>query len=348
MKRPEGFDAPKAQKDEARRPGKSAPSPGRPERAERAKPAAQAKQPAQPRQAEQRPDRPARQEQAGRPVVVSPLARPPRQPRAERPEPVPRAQRKAERREAKRFTRGSRRRRAVWVTLLGIVTVLVLVLVVAVFSPILALRTIEVDGVSAIPASTVQQALSGEIGTPLALLNDQQIRTRLSRIILIRSYTTEVVPPNTLVVRIVEREAIGVLPDHGQYDQVDPAGVVLRTTPTTAGLPIIDIGKAGVDSPGFAAAVKVLLAMPSSVLTEVNSISATTLDNVSLTLDKSSQTIFWGSSAQSDLKAQALAALLPKCTSQQVLNVSAPLAVACGPAQPTPTPTPTPTATSGT
>ena len=344
MKRPEGFDAPKSPKDDARRPAKPA---APPERAAVVSPIGRPPVAARPSSVK-RPVAPAGSEQPGaprRPTVDAREKLP-----TEHPTPVPRARRKVEKREARRFTRGSRRRRAVWLTLFGIVAVLVLVVLVAVFSPILALRTIEVDGVSAIPASTVQQALSGEIGTPLALLNDQEIRTKLSSIILIRSYTTEVVPPNTLVVRIVEREAIGVLPDHGQYDQVDPAGVVLRTTPTTAGLPIIDIGKAGVNSPGFAAAVKVLLAMPSSVLGEVSSISATTVDNVSLTLDKSTHTIIWGSSAQSDLKAQALAALLPKCTSQQVLNVSAPLAVACGPAQPTPTPTPTPkpTATSGT
>lgn len=219
------------------------------------------------------------------------------------------------------------------------------VLLVAVFSPILALRTIEVDGVSAIPASTVKSALSSQLGTPLALLNDQQIRDRLSRIILIRSYTTEIVPPGTLVVRIVEREAIAVVPDGNDYDQVDPAGVVLRKSATPAGLPVIDIGGSGVNSAGFAAAVKVLLAMPSSILGQVKSISATTLDNVSLTLKQGNHTILWGSSAQSDLKARALTTLLRTCASQQVLNVTAPLALACGPAQKVPTSTPTSTGT---
>ena len=218
---------------------------------------------------------------------------------------------------------------------------MVAVLLVAVFSPILALRTIQVDGVSAIPASTIQSALSGQLGTPLALLNDQTIRAKLGRIILIRSYTTEIVPPNTLVVRIVERQAIAVIPDGNRYDQVDPAGVVLRKSATTAGLPLIDIGNSGVGSAGFASAVKVLLAMPSSVLTQVKSISATTLDNVSLTLNQGTHTILWGSSAQSDLKAKALTTLLKTCASQQVLNVTAPLALACGPAQKVSTPSPT-------
>ena len=55
---------------------------------------------------------------------------------------------------------------------IGIVGLLVAVLLIAVFSPILALRTIQVDGVSAIPASTVQRALSSQLGTPLALTRE--------------------------------------------------------------------------------------------------------------------------------------------------------------------------------
>jgi cell division protein FtsQ len=244
----------------------------------------------------------------------------------------------------RRFTRSSRRRRLTVVSAIGVVVVLVGVLAVAVFSPILALRTISVQGTSAIPSAQVTNALSSQLGTPLALLDDGKIRAELSHIILIRSYVTEIVPPNTLVVRIVERKAIGALHTSKGYDQVDPAGVVLATSGTPAGLPVINIGKAGVNSAGFAAAVKVLLAMPSSVLAQVGSISATTLDNVSLTLSQGNHTVLWGSADQSDLKAAALLTLLKNCATQPVLNVTAPLALACGPAQVTPTATPTPTA----
>ena len=227
-------------------------------------------------------------------------------------------------------------------SLLGIVVLLLGVLAVAVFSPILALRTIRVEGTSAIPAVTVEDALKGQLGTPLALLDDGKIRSELSSLILIRSYVTEVVPPNTLVVRIVERKAIGVLRTGLTYEQVDPAGIVLATSATSAGLPVIQIGKSGVDSAGFAATVKVLLAMPASVLAQIGSISATTLDNVSLTLTQGNQTVIWGGADQSDLKAAALAALLKKCAGQPVLNVTAPLALACGPAQVIPSSTATP------
>ncbi len=291
------------------------------------------------------PDRNARDAPRSR---VTPLARPsstttvaPRQKPAAAPKGPGRSERRAVRAEARRFTRASRRRRLTVASAFGVVVLLVAVLAVAVFSPILALRTIRVEGTSAIQASTVQDALSGQLGTPLALLDDARMRSELSHIILIRSYVTEIVPPNTLVVRIVERKAIGALRTGTTYEQVDPAGVVLATSGTPAGLPVIEIGKSGVNSAGFAAAVKVLLAMPASVLTQVGSISATTLDNVSLTLTQGKQTVIWGSAAQSNLKAAALATLLKKCAGQPVLNVTAPLALACGPAHVVPTSTPT-------
>ena len=269
------------------------------------------------------------------------------EPDGSRSVPVDRTQRRVARAEARRFTRGSRRRRLALLSVFGVVVVAIGILAVAVFSPILALRTIDVEGVSAIKASTVQDALSSQLGTPLALLNDGQIRSELSSIILIRSYALEIVPPNTLVVRIVERKAIGVLKVGRNYEQVDPAGVSLATSSSPAGLPIIEIGNAGIGSAGFAAAIKVLLAMPASVLAEVGSIRATTLDNVSLTLTQGNHTVIWGSAAQSDLKAAALATLLKNsnCSSEPVLNVTAPLALACGPVQVVPTPTPTPTRT---
>ena len=290
--------------------------------------------------------KPAR-ERPARPVRDRPTRDVPKLRDTARSEPTrsTREERKAARAEIRRFTRASRRRRLTVASAVGVVVVLVGVLAVAVFSPILALRTISVEGTSAIPASQVQGALSSQLGTPLALIDDGKIRSELSHIILIRSYVTEVVPPNTLVVRIVERKAIGVLRSGAQFEQVDPAGVVLATSATPAGLPVIDIGKSGVNSAGFAAVVKVLLAMPASVLAQVGSISATTLDNVSLTLSQGNHTVLWGSADQSDLKAAVLATLLKNCANQPVLNVTAPQAVACGPAQVTPTATPTSTAT---
>jgi cell division protein FtsQ len=331
VKRPEGFD----------------PGPQKPTETGQRKPEAKARRDAAP---------PAGTPKAGVSSTLRPVAteagqsrkrsdaKPPREKRPRQIGPT-RDEKRAVRAEARRFTRGSRRRRFAITTVVGLIVALVAVLAVAVFSPILALRTISVQGTSVIPASQVQDALSGQLGTPLALLNDDKIRSELSGIILIRSYVTEIVPPNTLVVRIVERKAIGALKTGSGYEQVDPAGVVLAKSSTPGGLPVIDIGKSGVNSAGFAAATRVLLAMPPSVLAEVGSISATTLDNVNFTLSRSNHTVIWGSATDSGQKAVALAVLLKTCPSLPVLNVTAPLALACGPVQVVPTATPTPTTT---
>ena len=234
-----------------------------------------------------------------------------------------------------------------WLVIGGIFVLLLVVLGVAVFSPILALKTIRIEGASAVKATAVRSALDDQLGTPLALLDTGRIDRDLSRFALIRSYVIEIVPPSTLVVRIVERRAIAVMADGSTFDQVDPAGVVLKTSPTRAGLPIIDIGSAKAGSPAFGAAVKVLLALPSSVAGRVQTVSASTLDNVSLTLTGDNHTVIWGSADDSDQKAATLARLLQvgTCKSKPVINVTAPLNGACGPRQVTPTSTPTPTTT---
>jgi cell division protein FtsQ len=324
VKRPEGFD----------REQEATPSP--PARAPR--PAARQK--------------PAARENPGRP---EPSPKPPRRQVSAReddrairsPGAQERAQRRIERAEARRFTRTSRRRRITWLSVGAIVLILIAVLAVAIFSPVLALRTIRVEGASAVKASAVRSALDDQLGTPLALLDTGKIDRDLSHFILIRSYVTEIVPPNTLVVRIEERQAIGVIAEGDTYERVDPAGVVLGNSAGRNGLPVIDIGDAKVGSRAFQAAVEVLLAMPASVSSKVQTITASTLDNVSLTLAGTKHTVIWGSASQSDEKARVLAVLLGSqhCRSLKVLNITAPSVIACGNGQPTPPSTPTETPT---
>jgi cell division protein FtsQ len=215
----------------------------------------------------------------------------------------------------------------------SIVSALVILLAVAVYSPLLALRTIAIEGNHKLSTEEVLSAVDGQLGTPLALVDLGKVRTELGRFTLIRSYVTEIVPPSTLVIHLVERQAIGSIARGGMFDQVDPAGVVLGTSADTAGLPVISVGPSGSSSSAFRPAVDVLLAIPASVLRHVQSVSATTADDVSLILSGSSTSVVWGSAAQSTLKARVLTAMLarPECRSQAVIDVSAPLAPICGP-----------------
>jgi len=182
---------------------------------------------------------------------------------------------------------------------------------VAVFSPLLALRTITVDGTSRLNAATLEKAVDAQLGTPLALLDYGRITRDLAPFSLIRSYATEIVPPDTLVIHVVERTPIGVIQGVDSFDLVDPAGVTVETSKTRpAGYPLIQLGSGRVNGPGYASMAQVLLALPPAVLTKVDTITAQTHDDVTLTLSGSNQRVVWGSSDDSDAKARVLADLI--------------------------------------
>jgi cell division protein FtsQ len=219
--------------------------------------------------------------------------------------------RRYERDEVKRFTRRARRRRTGW--FVAILTLLAIggLVVVAVFSPLLALRTITVDGTSRLSAPALQKAVDGQLGTPLALLNYGTITKDLAPFHLIRSYVTEIVPPDTLVIHVVERAPIGAIQGADGFDLVDAAGVTVETSKTRpAGYPLIQLGDGTLTGAGYASMAQVLLALPASVLGKVDTITAQTHDDVTLTLTGSSQRVVWGSSDDSDAKARVLADLI--------------------------------------
>ena len=222
-----------------------------------------------------------------------------------------RARRREERREIRRFTRRARRRRAGWFTAAGVLVALLLLVVTAVYSPLLALRTITVDGTNRLSAAALEKALAPNLGTPLALLDDARITRELSRFRLIRSYVTELQPPGTLVVHISERTPIGVVQGADDFQLVDPAGVVVdRSAKRPDGVPLIQLGSAPLRGPGFGSMAQVLLALPVPLRAQVDTVAALTHDDVTLTLRGSGQRVVWGSADRSDLKAQVLARLI--------------------------------------
>ncbi|MEO7147161.1 MAG: FtsQ-type POTRA domain-containing protein [Terrimesophilobacter sp.] len=184
-------------------------------------------------------------------------------------------------------------------------------LAVAVYSPILALRTIAVDGTTAVDAKAVHSALDGQLGTPLALVDYDQIRQELDAFPLIRSYVTEVVPPNTLRVHIVERAPVGSITTSTGFSVIDPAGVVLGSSASRPkGVPLITVGADGTNGVAFKAVVAVVLSLPSSLRSRVVSASASSNDDVTLVLSGAHQRVVWGNAERSALKARVLTELV--------------------------------------
>jgi cell division protein FtsQ len=238
-----------------------------------------------------------------------------------------RERRRFERAEIKRFTRRARNRRVAIAAVGGIILTLALLVVTAVYSPILALRTITVDGTSRIDSTEIVAAAGDQLGTPLALIDYDRLTRDLSAFPLIRSYVTEIVPPDTLLIHVTERQPVGSVASSSGFDLVDPAGIVVQQSPERLpGIPLITLAAADTGGPAFSAVVEVLLALPPELLAQVDSISATTKDDVSFVLTGVGQGVHWGSADQSDKKSTLLARLIALTDASRpgTFDVSAP------------------------
>lgn len=313
MKRPEGFDPPGREQPGTARPGKVA-------KPSRAQPSGSqpTKAPTPPRQRQPQTQQP-QTPQSQTPQRSAPPLREPRRPSTHEPRPdaaaaanlkrAAREKRRAERAEVRRFTRRTRNRRVALAATAGTVAVLVGLVFAAVYSPLLALRTITIDGTSRVSQEELHAALDSQLGTPLALIDFDRITTELGAFPLIRSYVTETVPPDTLLIHIVERQPVGAVAVPGGFELVDPAGITLQeSVDRIAGVPLIDAGE--VSGPAFTAVVEVLLALPPDLLARVDTASARTKDDVSLVLAGVGQSVTWGSAEQSARKAALLASLV--------------------------------------
>lgn len=240
-----------------------------------------------------------------------------------------RARRKALRAEIRRFTQRSRRRRITWLSAIGAAVLLIGGSVAAAYSPLFAVERITVVGATTLDASTVQAALSEQIGTPLALVDSSEVKAALLAFPLIETYALEAKPPHDLTVRIVERTPVGVIRSDAGYTLVDAAGVALATTSDQpAGQPLLDIA-GGTGSAAFESAGLVVRSVPADVRAALTNVSATTPDDVTLTLS-SGLTIVWGSAEKSPEKSEVLTKTLTSVPGASTIDVTSPRAVVVG------------------
>lgn len=217
-----------------------------------------------------------------------------------------RARRRAERSEVRRFTVASRRRMRRALIVVGALAASFALLVGLVNSPLMAVREIEVQGTQRLDATALQAALAGHMGQPIATVTDAGVREDLERFTGLESFVVDVVPPGTILVRVVERQPIVVASVDGQDAMLDPAGVQLGMPDGTV-LPRLDGVEVG--SVAFEAIAASLVAMPTALREQIAAITATTSDDVTMTL-ATSQRVVWGGAEEASLKADVLAALV--------------------------------------
>lgn len=235
-----------------------------------------------------------------------------------------RARVRRERAEVRRFTAARRRQLRTALVTAGALAVALAVLVGLVWSPLMSVREVRVEGTERLGAAVVQQALADSMGQPIATVTEEGVAERLQSIPQIESFRVDIVPPSTVIVRIVEREPAAIVPAEGGEAVIDAAGVVLGgVDESTSALPRLEGVEVGTEE--FEAVASVLVSVPRSVLEATATIAAATPSDIQLSLH-SGQTVLWGGADESQLKADVLAALLETQDPALavVLDVSAP------------------------
>ena len=229
--------------------------------------------------------------------------------------------------EARRFTAYSRRRRITLLTIAASFGSLTLLVIATLVTPIMAVQSIQVEGIKLLKEDSVINALKNQIGKPLPLVNATNVAESLKPFSLIESFSLVSLPPNTLLVRVSERQPIGVVQVSGTNYLYDPAGVRISIATGKESLPKILIADAPEKSKEFQAAIEVLMALPANLLGRVSEINAKSKDDVALSLrGQSGQRIIWGDGSDSVLKSKVLEALIAnqKSTDRVTYDVSSP------------------------
>jgi cell division protein FtsQ len=231
--------------------------------------------------------------------------------------------------EAKKFTVASRRRRSVVLVFLVSMGSLMLLVLAAIFTPLLSVEKIEVGGIKRLKEKSIVNALQSQLGKPLPLVNPADVAASLMSFPLIESFTVVSLPPHTLRIQIAERQPIGVIVVGGTRYLYDPAGVRVGIANGSENLPLINIDGAPEKSKQFESAIDVLMALPADLLQRVSEIDAKSKDDVTLRLrGYAGQRIIWGDGSDSVLKSKVLDALIlnQKKTDRVTFDVSSPSA----------------------
>lgn len=277
-------------------------------------------------------DKPTQPAKSAKPAKAQKSAKPAKQPKVIDPAKAARADIRAARKarrasmraDRRRFTADRRRRRWLVGTVVGAIVLLFAAVFGVAYSPLMAVKTIEVSGTSSIDPTAIEVALSGQIGTPLPLVNADDIAAALGAFPAVQSFSLESVPPSTLIVRIIERTPIGSLAADGGYQLVDSAGVVMATTPEPpAGVPVLDV--AGTNTDAFHAVGSMLLTLPADLRGRAVTAGASGGSDAWFQLADGPKVV-WGDANDAALKLKVLQALLVTSGGASEINVAAPTA----------------------
>ncbi len=215
----------------------------------------------------------------------------------------------------------------------SVVVLLAVAAWVVLASPLLAVRTVQVDGTTTLSADQVREVAGVAVGTPLVRVDTAAAAARVRQLPQVVDAEVSRGWPDRVVVTLRERVAVAVVDDAGTRSLVDAEGVLFDTITgdPPAGVVPVQVPHPGPDDAATRAALEALVSLPASVRAQLTSVAATTGDDVTLSL-LDGTSVLWGSAEQAERKAEVLAALLDQLAAGTLdpaaqLDVSSPEAV---------------------
>ena len=229
----------------------------------------------------------------------------------------------------------SRRRRTPrpLVRVIGGVLVLLALVWVVWGSPLLAVRTIQVDGASSLSAAEVRTSAGIAAGTPLLQVDTGAAATRVGRLPQVASVEVTRGWPDRVVITVHERVAVAVVGPQGQRSLMDRTGLLFDTISGSAprGVVPVTVASPRPGDPATMAALAAVAGLPAGIRSDVRDVAATGAGEITVTLADST-VVRWGTPDRSPAKGAALAGILQQIRSgalagAHVIDVSTPQAV---------------------
>ncbi|MFJ6418216.1 cell division protein FtsQ/DivIB [Paeniglutamicibacter sp. NPDC091659] len=204
------------------------------------------------------------------------------------------------------------RTRKRWIIGVSVVAALVVSLVLVLsFSPILAIKNIQVEGNSLVKEKDLQRALEPLQGVPLARVGTGRVMDLLGGQPAVKDAIVQAEVPDTLRIQIIEHHPVAVLTEGAKRSLVGPEGQVLAVlgAKDKPKLPTVKANAVIKNPKVFSMLTKVLSELPDTLLATVDHATATSKDFIELKL-KDGTLVIWGNDQESTLKIKVLEALL--------------------------------------
>ncbi|MBB5909255.1 cell division protein FtsQ/DivIB [Actinoalloteichus hymeniacidonis] len=190
------------------------------------------------------------------------------------------------------------------------------------YTPLLAVRAVEIVGNETMIEEEVREAAGVTMGTPMLRLDTETVHGRVAELPGIADVSVARSWPSTAVVTVVEREPVVLLRSADGLWLTDRQGIAYAMVDAPpAGLPELRVADPGPEDPATLDAVSVVDSLPAEVRSEVVSVSADSVNDIRLELSRGRE-VRWGEAVESRRKGRVLAALLTR--EGTVYDVAAP------------------------